>query len=76
MMNLINQRIIPCEGGFYPRFFYCNVKCGCHHSHFLVIPVPAARRQRAVTSVGRNPTDGPRKRTASWRASVVLLGLM
>ncbi len=37
---------------------------------------PAARRQRAVTSEGRNPKDGPRNVTASLIASVMSAGLM
>eukprot|EP00979_Chaetoceros_neogracilis_P000096 scaffold23_cov281-Chaetoceros_neogracile.AAC.3 len=38
---------------------------------------PAARRQRAVTSDGRKPRlVGQRKRTPSWRAGVISVGLL
>jgi len=36
---------------------------------------PEARRQRAVTSVGRKPSDGPRKHTVSLMVSVTIAGL-
>jgi len=36
---------------------------------------PESRRQRAVTSVGKKPSDDPRKRTASLMVSVTIAGL-